>query len=463
MGSSSQKREILVASHAVDLLAIHHANPHRYPFLLESVASDGDNNRFDILFAFPQETLSLNQLGCVTSTIADLSKTHFLTALNQWFQSKHTSNDFPESLPFSGGWFLYLGYELAQEIEPTLNLPVAEGASLPIAYACRMPGAIIIDRSTQKTWCVLEEEYALYWEELFHDALKETPGELIDPKQVVCDVDEEASNVYLESIKKIKKYIVDGDIFQVNLSRLWSITLQEKMTPSALYARLRKSNPAPFSSLCLINDTAIISSSPERLFSVNGNVVNTRPIAGTCPRERDEFGQIDQEADEQLQYELLAHPKERAEHVMLIDLERNDLGRIAQPGSIEVNELMVLETYEHVHHIVSNVRAELKPKVLPGDIIAATFPGGTITGCPKVRCMEIIAELEQAPREAYTGSLGYLNRNGDMDLNILIRTIVKQGDELHIRAGGGIVADSDGDREVLETEAKAKGMLGALK
>ena len=144
---------------------------------------------------------------------------------------------------------------------------------------------------------------------------------------------------------------------------------------------------------------------------------------------------------------------------MLIDLERNDLGRVCVPGTVEVNELMVLESYAHVHHIVSNVRGELRGDVLPGQAIAAVFPGGTITGCPKVRCMEILAELEQQPRGAYTGSLGYINRNGDMDLNILIRTMVRQGDTLTLRAGGGIVDDSDAHKELEETRAKAKGML----
>jgi len=163
-----------------------------------------------------------------------------------------------------------------------------------------------------------------------------------------------------------------------------------------------------------------------------------------------------------LSRELMAHPKERAEHIMLIDLERNDLGRIAVPGSIEVSELMVLESYASVHHIVSNVRAEKRPGVTPGDIIRAVFPGGTITGCPKVRCMEIIAMLEGAGRGAYTGSMGYLNIDGSLDLNILIRTLVRSGDCLGFRAGAGIVADSDPRRELDETRAKAQAMLHAV-
>ena len=158
----------------------------------------------------------------------------------------------------------------------------------------------------------------------------------------------------------------------------------------------------------------------------------------------------------------MAHPKEQAEHIMLIDLERNDLGRICVPGSIKVNELMTLESYQHVHHIVSNVQGRLRDDVSPADVIRAVFPGGTITGCPKVRCMEILAEMEQQARGAYTGSIGYINRNGDMDLNILIRTLVRKDNRVSFRAGGGIVADSDAQHELAETRAKAKGLLRAL-
>ena len=190
---------------------------------------------------------------------------------------------------------------------------------------------------------------------------------------------------------------------------------------------------------------------------VRDGVVDTRPIAGTRPRS------AERSEDQALSAELLGHPKERAEHVMLIDLERNDLGRICVPGTVEVNEFMALESYAHVHHIVSNVRGRLRPGVGPGEIIRALFPGGTITGCPKVRCMEIIAELEREGRGPYTGSMGYLNRDGSMDLNILIRTLVRDGDRLCLRAGAGIVADSEPERELEETRAKARGLLLALR
>jgi anthranilate synthase component 1 len=225
---------------------------------------------------------------------------------------------------------------------------------------------------------------------------------------------------------------------------------------------LRIHNPAPFACLVNLDDVnnqawSIISSSPERLVRVRDDWVDTRPIAGT--RKRSESVA----ADQALMAELIAHPKERAEHIMLIDLERNDLGRISQPGSVEVNELMVIESYQHVHHIVSNVRGKLQPQLTPLQVIEAMFPGGTITGCPKVRCMEIIAELEPSPREAYTGSVGYINYDGSLDFNILIRSFIQQGRALRFRAGAGIVIDSDPLAELAETRHKAKGLLRALR
>jgi anthranilate synthase component 1 len=222
---------------------------------------------------------------------------------------------------------------------------------------------------------------------------------------------------------------------------------------ATLYRRLRATNPAPFAALAQLGDCAVISSSPERLVSVRSGVIETRPIAGTHPRGSDAG------RDEALARRLLAHPKERAEHVMLIDLERNDLGRVCAPGSVEVDEFMALESYAHVHHIVSNVRGRLSAGATPGAVLRAVFPGGTITGCPKVRCMEIIRALEGCARGAYTGALGYLDRDGDMDLNILIRTLVRRGDAFTLRAGAGIVADSEAGRELEETRAKARGLL----
>src|ERR1700723_4543605 len=227
--------------------------------------------------------------------------------------------------------------------------------------------------------------------------------------------------------------------------------------PVDVYQRLRATNPSPFAALLRHEDFACLSSSPERLVSIRGNTVATRPIAGTRPRGATGG------ADAALVQSLLDNEKERAEHVMLIDLERNDLGRVCVGGTVRVDEYMSVETYAHVHHIVSNVSGRLRNDVSPVAVIRALFPGGTITGCPKVRCMEIIAELEGVGRGAYTGSMGYLNRDGSRGLNILIRTITAHRGTLAFRAGAGIVADSSPEHELAETRAKAEGMLRALR
>jgi anthranilate synthase component 1 len=272
----------------------------------------------------------------------------------------------------------------------------------------------------------------------------------------VLSVTEEDAVTFTDAVLRAKDYISAGDVYQANLSRQWSADVSPGVDASDIYAALCESNPGPFAGMARWQNIEIISSSPERLLQIRDGIASTRPIAGTRPRS------LDAGADEDLSAELFAHPKERAEHVMLIDLERNDLGRVCAAGTVVVNELMVLESYAHVHHIVSNVQGRLRSDVTPGQAIAAVFPGGTITGCPKVRCMEIISELERGPRGAYTGSFGYLNRDGSLDLNILIRTMVMCDDRVTFRAGSGIVADSDPAAELEETRAKAQGMLRAI-
>ena len=426
-----------------DLLALIRANPARYPYLLESVAHGPAQARYDILFAFPGETLRL-----------DRAPGSFFDELDRRWSAERIAS-ISSDLPFTGGWFLYLGYEMAGEVEPVLSLPSADDG-MPAAFATRIPAATIRDHETGLIHLIAEEggESQLDLMAADFEALTEVepfPGEVLSG-----GLEEDEPQRYIDGVKRVKRYIHDGDVFQVNLARAWRGELADGVTPADIYARLRRSNPAPFAALVLEGEGGVISSSPERLVERRGDAVQTRPIAGTRPRGGGEAEDVG------LSRELLGHPKERAEHIMLIDLERNDLGRICVPGSVEVNELMALESYAHVHHIVSNVRGRLREGVTPAQVIRAVFPGGTITGCPKVRCMEIIAELEGVGRGAYTGSLGYLNRDGSMDLNILIRTLVQEGRRITLRAGAGIVADSDPERELEETRAKARGMLLAL-
>jgi anthranilate/para-aminobenzoate synthase component I len=256
-------------------------------------------------------------------------------------------------------------------------------------------------------------------------------------------------------VRRAKEYIAAGDIFQANLSLRLAADIGDA-DPLNIYGILREVNPSPFAAYLDFGEYQIVSSSPERLVRVKDGVVDTRPIAGTRPRGRDRL------EDDEMRAELLLNEKERAEHIMLIDLERNDLGKVSDYGSVTVDELMITEQYSHVIHIVSNVRGDLAHGRDCFDVIRATFPGGTITGVPKVRCMQIIEELEKRRRGPYTGSLGYIGFNGSMDLNIIIRTFLVKKGKAYVQAGAGIVADSDPEREYYESLKKAEALINTL-
>ena len=417
----------------VDLASFCYLNNERYPFLLESV-NHNENNRYSILFAFPKESIVLR----------DLSDFDFLNELENRCEQK--SHDF--KFPFMGGWFVYLSYELIGQIEPSLASKLHK-SNIPIAYAVKIPSAVITDHKLEKTFIVDEDGDETRINQILSDvkALENIPDETIDG-----EISEENEKKFTDGVKSSLDYIVAGDVFQVNLSRKWSYSLNLKQDSATIYKKLKKANPAPFSALIQYENFSIISSSPERLFSVNDGTLETRPIAGTHPRGK---GRLDDAQKEN----LISHPKEIAEHVMLLDLERNDMGRVCEYGSVYVNEIMTLETYPYVHHIVSNIKGNLRKEIGIKGIVKALFPGGTITGCPKVRCMEIISELEQMPREAYTGSVGYVSQNGKMDFNILIRSFIHEDNALTFRAGAGIVFDSDPLRELAETRHKAQGLI----
>ncbi|GAB2504514.1 aminodeoxychorismate synthase component I [Arenimonas alkanexedens] len=430
-----------------DLLRLQSADPARFPLLLESVAGGNALSRWDLLLATTGEGLRLDADGTTRRLDGRPVAGDFLSALDaDWRAAALPGND--DRLPFQGGWAIFLAYELAAQIEPSLSLPPAPGP-LPVALALRCPAAVLRDRGNGRCLAVCEPgaEALLDLPELGRapDAAGFAPPELF----------EDAPERFLAGVARIHDYLCAGDVFQVNLSRAWRAGFAQAPDPADVYARLREANPAPFAGLLRWGDAALLSSSPERLVSVRGGRAETRPIAGTRPR----FPGDDDAARIR---DLVGNPKERAEHVMLIDLERNDLGRVCRPGTVRVDELMSVESYAHVHHIVSNVGGELREGVTPADVIRAVFPGGTITGAPKVRCMQIIAELEGEGRGVYTGALGYLGRNGDLDLNILIRSAWLQGRELQFRTGAGIVVDSDAGHELEETRAKARGLLRAL-
>jgi anthranilate synthase component 1 len=432
-------------SAVTDLLSVHAAAPGDWPFLLGSEAGSPALARWSVLLRQDGRTLAWSSVEAVGRGFLDQLRE--LTALAD------TRSCVPKVLPFHSGWFLYLGYELAGQIEPSLNLPSSRDR-LPLAYAARCPAALIHDHLRGETWLAAESDR---WLERVSEELNQLDrADCSEMTLPTFEVQADEAGLFLSGVERIKRYILDGDVFQVNLSRGWTARSGGDLDPVMVYRALAGANPAPFAGLARLPGGTIVSSSPERLVEVRDGVAQTRPIAGTRPR-----GDSPNE-DLGLSAELLAHPKERAEHIMLIDLERNDLGRVCVSGSVEVDELMAIESYTHVHHIVSNVRGRLSPQRDAVDVIAAVFPGGTITGCPKVRCMEIIAELEQVGRSFYTGSMGYLGDDGALDLNILIRSMLVTERSVTFRTGAGIVADSQAGAELAETEAKARGLLRAL-
>ncbi|MEW4982330.1 MAG: aminodeoxychorismate synthase component I [Cycloclasticus sp.] len=425
----------------IDLLDCHAVDSKRYPFLLESHGVSRSNDSFDILFAFPGETIEL-------SNPKDVS---FFSRFDQAFNQDKQQNK-TNVLPFTGGWFVFLSYELVGLIEQKLS-GIRKDGSLPLASAVRIPAAIIKSHKDQTCWIVCESGQEALIEQTWADIQRLIKHEISLP---LVTLEEDNPKLFLDGVKKIKSYLLEGDTLQVNLSRQWKGSITDDSRYLDVYRSLRMHNPSPFAGLACYGDSVICSSSPERLVKCTEDTVEMRPIAGTRPRDDD--AAVDKSSAE----ELLLNSKENAEHIMLIDLIRNDLGRICKTGTVTVDEKMAIESYAAVHHLVSNVSGKLIDNTTPSDVIKAVFPGGTITGCPKVRCMEIIHELEDSPRGAYTGSMGYINRNGDLDLNILIRTFTVKGQELSLRTGAGIVADSIAERELEETRHKAKALLAAL-
>lgn len=430
------------------MLALHERYPERYPVLLDSSAVGMPLGRFTLLLAGPEGRLLLDRDRRLQG---EGEGDRFCDRLDAWWRRERGVAP-PAPWPFAGGWFLFLGYELASEVEPSLRLPPSP---LPVvALAWRMRAALLHDHESGGSVVLAEPAAASIADRLRSDlqdiGRAATPA-LVGPVTVVSEDDPER---YLEACRAALAHIAAGDVYQANLARTWRASVPGGTTPAKLYARLRAANPGAFSGIAQLDDVAILSSSPERLVRVRGRRIDTRPIAGTRPRLAS--------GDAASIAELTASAKERAEHVMLIDLERNDLGRLCEPGSVQVDEFMAIESYAHVHHIVSNVCGRLREDVTPGAVIRALFPGGTITGCPKVRCMQLIGDLEGKGRGAYTGAMGYLALDGSLDLNILIRTMTVQDGEVELRAGAGIVADSDPLHELDETRAKARGVLRAL-
>jgi para-aminobenzoate synthetase component I len=363
-------------------------------------------------------------------------------------QPSHSSNA-PADLPFTGGWLGWLGYEAAWELE---KLPVLspDPLSFPVAYWYEPANFAVLDHQTNLLHLAVTDLDQMDVLIAKLQMPKQHPViEQIEPPQITYLT---TAQQYQTAVRQVQAYIQAGDIYQANLSVRF--TAQVASSGWEIYRRLQAINPSPFASYWQTPWGEIASCSPERLVDLHQNIASTRPIAGTRPRG------VDLATDLQLEQELLGSAKEIAEHIMLVDLERNDLGKVCTWGSVEVDELLQVERYSHVMHLVSNVRGQLAAS--PIDLIAATFPGGTITGCPKLRCMEIIADLEPCPRSLFYGSCGYIDQRGHLDLNILIRTLLCQNGQLWGQVGAGIVADSDPAQEWAESLQKAQAQLQAI-
>src|SRR3972149_287434 len=399
----------------------------------------------------------------------------------------------PAPVPFLGGAVGYFNYDLCHFIE-RLPSTAIDDLKLPESYFAFYDAIMAFDHLKGKTYLVatgfpeLEEGQRLKRARMRLEEMKswlcpshsvtavsrspeQSEGEAKQSPDRDCFVaiahrnDRQNKEItlnsnftpeeYIKAVNRVREYIAAGDVFQVNLSQRFEADLE--IPPYELYKRLRTINPAPFASYLNFQGVTIVSASPERFLKVQGDLVETRPIKGTRPRGRDPV------EDERLAQELTHSTKDRAENVMIVDLERNDLGRVCRYGTINVTELAILETFPTVFHLTSTIVGRLRRGKSNIDLLKATFPGGSITGAPKVRAMEIIDELEPTKRSVYTGSIGYLSFNEDMDINIVIRTFLIKEGTAYFQVGGGIIYDSDSEAEYLETIDKAKALIQALK
>ncbi len=372
----------------------------------------------------------------------------------------------PREVPFFAGGFVgYFGYEAA-DLCDKITLRAKPGPDVPKVLLGLYRNVIVYDHQKRIYHMVINEAQRAtrnaQREKLrsYFRGAPEISAKNFKAKKLTAEM---TKGRFKTMVRRAKEYIAAGDIYQANLSQRFSFAYEG--SGLELYGKLRAINPSPFSCFFKAGDLEIVSSSPERLIRKKGRVCETRPIAGTCPCVSVGQAALRGSARRLRQWRkrLLESDKEKAEHLMLVDLERNDLGRVCDYRSVKVEEFMTLERYSHVVHLVSKVTGHLRKDKDAFDVIRAMFPGGTITGCPKIRCMEIIDELEPVRRGVYTGSLGFIGLRGEMDLNIVIRTILLRKGKGHLQVGAGIVHDSDPEKEYEETLHKAEALVKALR
>jgi anthranilate synthase component 1 len=441
-----------------------------YSYLFESVQGGEKWGRYSIIGLPCRSVIKIhNRTVTIEKDGAPVSEEQADDPL-QWiadFQKKYEVHE-DENLPrFTGGLVGYFGYETIRYIEPRLdhdNKPDPLGTpdillmvSEEVVVFDNLAGKlyIIIHVDPQRENALVEGEKRLQkLETTLRSSVPETPAH--EPRTINEDdfISGFTEDGYKAAVEKAREYIIDGDIMQVVLSQRLTIPFHAR--PLELYRALRSLNPSPYMYYLNLGDHQVVGSSPEILVRLEDEEVTVRPIAGTRPRGEDEA------SDKALEKELLADPKELAEHLMLIDLGRNDAGRVSVTGSVVLTDKMIVERYSHVMHIVSNVTGKLKPELDAIDVLRATFPAGTVSGAPKIRAMEIIDEMEPIKRGIYSGAVGYLSWNGNMDTAIAIRTAVIKDKQLSIQAGAGIVYDSVPQNEWDETMNKARAIFRAV-
>ncbi len=418
-----------------------------FPVLLD--AGGHERGRYDIIAACPTESLLLysDRLEHHTRNGLEVSPpVQFFETLKQMRRPV----DHETELPFVSGLIGFIGYDIAHVVESIERRDNKPDPDLPIACLRRYEWAIIQDRAQKCSYFTTTDTN-------LSAELEKRDSKCIADHDISSSIwnSDTTRSEYIEDLEKILEYIRAGDCYQVNYTQRFSTVCTADAL--SIYRRVRKSVSSPFSAFIPVDaNRAVISVSPERFVTiVNGSIV-TQPIKGTIARAEDDI--IDRQRVEQLKHSI----KDRAENVMIVDLMRNDLGRVSKVGSVKVDKLFEIETYKNVHHLVSTVSSQLDEAADMVDVLRATLPGGSITGAPKVRSMEVIEELERSRRSAYCGSVCYLSDHGRMDSSITIRTLVKDHDNLYIWGGGGIVADSDIELEQQESRAKIRAFIEAL-
>ncbi|EGQ9273353.1 aminodeoxychorismate synthase component I [Vibrio parahaemolyticus] len=423
-----------------------------WAMLLRSASKTHIDSRFDVLVANPIATLETIADSTQVETPSNAYSTQDdpFTLLHQLQEQwlPHVALNIELDLPFVGGALGYFSYDLGRRVE-TMPEQAEKDLNTPDMAVGLYEWAVVVDHKLKKAYLVGQNiEQAWQW---------------LDKQEVEQSVDfalsgDWQSNMTKESyatrFDKVQEYLLSGDCYQINLAQRFNAPYQGSEWQA--YLKLESANQAPFSAFIRMPESSILSISPERFLELKDRIIETKPIKGTRPRSEDP------KQDNANAHDLQTAEKDQAENLMIVDLLRNDIGRVASPGSVHVPKLFDIESFPAVHHLVSTIRANLDEQYSPADLLRACFPGGSITGAPKVRAMQIIEELEPHRRSAYCGSIGYISRHGRMDTSITIRTLVAENHKLYAWAGGGVVADSDCASEYQETLDKLSKILPAL-